>query len=170
LDNLTSIDNDLAVEGNAALTSLSGLDNIDPVTINELIIYNNPQLFICDVQSVCDYLESGGPATISFNAPGCNTRAQVEAACLESGIFDLSKAGNLLETFPNPVIDFLNFQLPETSTGLLDVQIFNAQGKLLRRQPLAAEQPVNLKSLQAGIYTFKVTAGERSYAGKFVKQ
>jgi hypothetical protein len=68
--------------GNHALTSLTGLDNIDGGSIIDLIIGDNPYLSTCEVQSICDYLASpNGSIEISGNATGCNSQQEVEAAC-----------------------------------------------------------------------------------------
>ena len=70
------------INENNSLNSLSGLDNIDPNTINKLIINNNSSLSTCHVKSICDYLAApGGTVSIYGNAPGCSTREEVEAAC-----------------------------------------------------------------------------------------
>jgi len=64
------------------LTSLSGLNNIDPGSIIDLSITNNSLLSACEVQSVCDYLASpGGAVEIHDNAPGCNSPDEVQEAC-----------------------------------------------------------------------------------------
>lgn len=84
LENVTSINSYIHVHDNIALNSLNGLDNIDYTTITDLRILDNPQLNICDVPSICNYLENGGTATVSNNDPGCNTQAEVETACMPS--------------------------------------------------------------------------------------
>lgn len=70
---------------------------------------------------------------------------------------------------PNPTTSFLNIQLPEAIAGQLDVEVFDAQGRLLRRQSLAEGQRLDVQGLEAGIYALKAVAGERAYVGKFVK-
>jgi hypothetical protein len=83
LSNLTTLSGLLRVEGNNILVDLSGLDAIDPTTITDLILVNNPLLSVCEVQSICDYLDvPSNPATISGNATGCSTRTEVETACI----------------------------------------------------------------------------------------
>ena len=82
LANLTSINGRLRVS-NTALTSLSGLENIDPTGITDLEMENNPSLTLCEVQSICDYLDiPANTATINNNDTDCNSRAEVENACL----------------------------------------------------------------------------------------
>lgn len=87
LSSLLSINGFLSIRLNPLLNSLVGLDNIDPLTINQvagadIIISGNSQLTTCDVLSVCDALNL--PTTIAlieFNATGCNSQAEVETAC-----------------------------------------------------------------------------------------
>jgi Secretion system C-terminal sorting domain len=67
---------------------------------------------------------------------------------------------------PNPVSDFLNIQLPESTSSPLDVQVFDTQGRLVL---LANEQVLDVQKLAAGMYSLKVVVGERVFAGKFVK-
>ncbi|HRF40666.1 MAG TPA: hypothetical protein PK198_17860, partial [Saprospiraceae bacterium] len=79
-ESLTSVHGVLRVTDNPALQSLTGLDNVNYNYITWLIIANCNMLSICDVQSVCDYLElTSGPVTISNNAIGCANVSQVEA-------------------------------------------------------------------------------------------
>lgn len=81
LNSLNSIGGVLQINANG-LTSLSGLENIDPQTISELVIVNSGQLSFCEVQSICDYLTiPGKPATIYGNATNCASRTAVENAC-----------------------------------------------------------------------------------------
>ena len=82
LGSLTSSGGDINIFNNASLISLTGLENINPTTITDLTIQSSNQLSLCDVQSICDYLAiPSNPATISGNATGCATRAEIEAAC-----------------------------------------------------------------------------------------
>ena len=81
LVNITSVEHDIAIYNNAVLSDLMGLDNVEYTTIDNLYINDNPQLATCNIESICDYLENGGTVTINNNAPGCNSQAQIEAAC-----------------------------------------------------------------------------------------
>ncbi len=68
---------------------------------------------------------------------------------------------------PNPASDFMNIQLSESNAGLLDVQIFDVQGRLLL---LANGPQLDVQALAPGMYFLKVVVGEQVFAGKFVKQ
>jgi len=81
LDNLTSINGWITVSNNDVLTSLTGLEKVNTSGITSLRLNSNPNLFVCGLSNVCDYLQSGGTTIINGNAPGCNSQAEVEAAC-----------------------------------------------------------------------------------------
>jgi hypothetical protein len=82
LNALTSINGLFNINNNLVLTNISGLGNIDPNSITELFIQSNPQLSNCAIESVCDYLSiESNLATISNNAMGCDSRAEVEEEC-----------------------------------------------------------------------------------------
>jgi len=81
--NLSYISGNVGIYSNYALTGLTGLDNINPDSINGLSITNNSALSFCDVQSICDYLDSpNGTIDIHDNAPGCNIWLEIYYACL----------------------------------------------------------------------------------------
>jgi len=86
LDNLnvlTSIGGYLKINFNDILTSLSGLDNIDTASIDELTIVYNNELSTCEIQSVCDYLVNPNAVIeIHDNAAGCNNQQEVAEACI----------------------------------------------------------------------------------------
>lgn len=75
-----------------------------------------------------------------------------------------------LKITPNPVTDFLNLQLPETAANApAEVQVFDAQGRLVLSRALTPGQALHVRSLPSGVYTLRVVAGERAYVGRFVK-
>ncbi|MBE0662662.1 MAG: T9SS type A sorting domain-containing protein [Bacteroidales bacterium] len=81
LENLTTAGN-ISIYYNNKLTNLEGLANIDAGSINYLTISNNALLATCDIISICNYLASPADSVnIHDNAPGCNSREEVEAAC-----------------------------------------------------------------------------------------
>lgn len=70
------------IDGNPSLTSLEGMDNMvfDPLMF-DFQITNNPNLSVCAVEKICEYITSGGAATINGNAPGCETIGEVTTNC-----------------------------------------------------------------------------------------
>ncbi len=79
---LNSIGGELAILRNNSLSDISGVENIDANSITKLKIKNNSSLSICEEQSICDFLNiPGSISEIKDNAPGCNSRAEVENKC-----------------------------------------------------------------------------------------
>jgi len=82
LANLTFVGGYFQIAYNSSLTNLTGLNNINAASIEDLYIYNNNSLSTCEVESICDYLASpNGEVYIGNNAPGCNSQQEVEEAC-----------------------------------------------------------------------------------------
>jgi hypothetical protein len=105
LENVTSVEGDLFIANTDFLTSLTGLDNINAGSINNLVIYNNKSLSLCEVQSICDYLASpNGTITIDVNATGCGSKQEVEAAC-EVGVKEsaVNSQQSLFTLTPHPL-------------------------------------------------------------------
>ena len=111
LENLTLIGSGhyIWIDNNNALTSLTGLDNIDASQMNGLLIYDNISLSLCEVQSICDYLVNpSGDLEIYNNAPGCNNPEEVEEACESVSVetVDLLAAVLCIHFFHYPVVLF----------------------------------------------------------------
>jgi len=79
---LISIGGSIIIDGQPELTSLEGLDNLNPESISGLQISNNTSLSNCCVQSICDYLASpNGTIEIENNGTGCSSPDEVKEAC-----------------------------------------------------------------------------------------
>jgi surface protein len=91
LEGVTAINGYIYIFNNATLSNISGIQNIDPSTINstdvfksDIGIYSNAQLSQCEVQTVCDVLALPGSTTgFASNLTGCNSPAEVSAACAQ---------------------------------------------------------------------------------------
>jgi hypothetical protein len=82
LEGLNSIEGSLYIYLNDALVSITGIDNVDAASINDLYIFRNPLLSMCNIPSMCDFLVSpGGSVNIYDNAPGCNSPPDIADAC-----------------------------------------------------------------------------------------
>lgn len=116
LINLSSIGGDLRIgdlyggnPGNPLLISLSGLDNINPASIDGLFIINNAILSSCEVQSICNYLISpGGIVEIQYNADGCNSIVEVEGACSAVNCLDEGKTFSDQDEIDNFQLNYPN--------------------------------------------------------------
>ncbi len=155
---------DLSLDGQ--LTS-GDKQNLDP-------LFAAPGDFHLTAESPCVDAGTNDGVTAALDLEG-NARIQglrVDMGALESEFTTpasevVTEAGLILS--PNPAANFLHIHLPQKTVAPLDVQMFDAQGKLLRRQSLTTGQALELQGLAAGMYSLKVVAGERMFAGKFIK-
>ena len=100
MTNLTQIGGILSLSNNNNLFNIIGLNNINPSTIDYLIINNNPNLAICNLKSVCEFLAINAiSASISGNAVGCSNNAEVITSC------SCSTSANLLASGPTAICD-----------------------------------------------------------------
>jgi hypothetical protein len=83
LRGLNSIGGNLMVLSNDLLVDITGLAAIDPLSIGLLFVRFNDQLTHCAALSICQFLDTPGSiAIISDNSDDCNSRAEVEDACM----------------------------------------------------------------------------------------
>ena len=156
----------MKIIGNWHLQSLSGISGaIDSLV--EVVIQDNPSLSICEVQPVCDFLSNGGPATITDNAPGCNSVAEVEAACIVS-IEETSGGEPVIVFSPNPAVVFLQIQIEDSE--IWDISLFDLQGRLMYRQMMPGSQTIEVGGWPLGLYALRAVSGARAYAGRLLKE
>jgi len=175
LEGLTSIGGRLKIFANDALTSLSGLDNIESGTIDDLYIRYNDSLSTCHVQSVCDYLISpGGTIEINDNATGCNSPEEVEEACDAVSINELPSTDRFTIS-PNPIesTTIIKYNLSHNSPVFL--KIFDVSGReiktLVNEAQNQGEQRVvfNTSGLKPGIYFTVLKTNEGIQTRKIIK-
>jgi len=79
LDNVETIHPAIWLCGNELLSDISSLDGvIENLKIKTIRIKDNPNLSVCEVRPVCDFLNRGGGETIiNNNAPGCNSEEEL---------------------------------------------------------------------------------------------
>lgn len=78
-----------------------------------------------------------------------------------------------LTSYPNPAKDIMNIQIPSLQQGSVNVLIHDINGRLrsntnheLRQGQIALK---NLSDLESGMYFISVSAKDRSYRGKFIR-
>ncbi len=104
--------------------------------------------------------ESGQLVGVSENKP--NTSAK--------------KGKNNLIIYPNPAVNQLNIQFDAISNGLVNVQIYNLNGQLVKElQPTNLQNGlntmnVNVEELSRGTYIIRSLVNGVSTTGKFIKQ
>jgi len=176
LNNVTSIGGWLWIYRNDALTSLTGLDNIEYSTIEDLYIHNNSLLSTCEVVSVCAYLASpNGYIGISHNAIGCNSPEEVQDSCkAHEGIDYYRFVEYAILVTPNPFATSTTLSYNLNKPSIVTISIFNFLCQLIdkiEQKQAGGEQQVqwNAEGLPAGIYYFRIQAGEKVGGGKMVK-
>ena len=170
LDSLSMIGS-LEIEGNDALQTLSGIDNVE--SIANLYIGYNPQLSICDVQSICNYLANpNGSTVINYNDIGCNSPAEVVEACIVS--IPESPSDPQISIYPNPFTTSTTCKYTLEKPSDVTIIIYNSQGqvvnKIQERQDKGMQR-VELKAegIPQGVYYYKLNAGYKAGAGKLIK-
>ncbi len=81
LNNLIILGNTVNIYDNTALSDISAMEDADLSGVSSLSIYDNPNLSICGITSICNYIEASGDASIYSNASGCNSYIQVYDSC-----------------------------------------------------------------------------------------
>lgn len=108
-----------------------------------------------------------------YGAGRINVLAAVEEALRTTAIPNPDPTTLTLRLYPNPVSSTLILDsAPLPAPGL--VQCFDATGKLIFQQPLAAQvalrQEIPVEQLPAGLYWYRITAGNRTAVSKIIKQ
>jgi hypothetical protein len=161
LQNLTTVGGgSIRVRYNPLLTSLSGLDNIDYESIPHLLIYENPLLPLCEVESVCNYLLDPDPdpdriTEIHDNATGCNTQEEVLALCTV-GISDIHS--ETFTIYPNPATNELFIS---TDKGIIikEINIYNQLGQNVLHQN-RVNNSIDVSMLQSGVYLIELVVNK----------
>ena len=163
----------LRIEANYSLTSLSGLDNIDPMTIGQLKIDNFPSptgdmpvLSHCAIKSICDYLNlPGANAWIAHNDEGCLSIAEVLDSCEASAGVKLF-SGKEIKIFPNPSETVLYIEIPD-KTLIQTLVLRNSIGQTIREFHNPGET-INLAGVSPGIYLIEIRTDLGSLTRKLV--
>lgn len=173
IESLTSIGGELSIEYNYVLNSISSLENITPSSIQGLTIEKNYALSTCEIQSICEYLANpNGSVEIQNNATGCNSREQVEEACLVSIPVNINFVD--LKNSPNPFTTSTTIEYYLAQPSEVTISFFNKFGKqvdLIQQKQQQGKQQVvwNAEGLSTGIYFFRLQAGDHLSKGKIVK-
>lgn len=172
LSGITSVNGLVRITGSSGLMSLDGLRNIDASTILNLIIVNNPGLFQCAVESLCDYLAiPASMANITGNATACANRAEVEAACLSLSVDDLVQGDLGLDVFPNPSPGLVQLKIAGHADGWLHV--YDMAGRSLHEQRIIAaadrSYPIDLSHLPPGVYTLHLQDADRTSTTRLIR-
>ena len=130
-----------------SINDVSAFDVVDTDDMDYLDFSDNPLLSACSSPWVCRHIERGGTTTLGGNAPGCNSQAEVLAACTTSSTDDEQPVSGAI--YPNPARDFL--YLPEGYTAGADASIVGSDGQV-HLVIAAGDHTVDISGLTAGRY------------------
>jgi len=181
LGNLTSVggeyNEEIRIIENESLTSLAGLDNIVPESIEAIIIEDNAQLSECHIQSICDYLAAPNSYIgIENNAPGCNSPEEVQEAC-DSTQTVVSKF-NHESTFtisPNPCSGTIKIRFEVGTTQTVNCDLINISGVRIKelisdvKSSGIHEMEIDLSDLKPGVYFCTLRTSDGIQTKKAIK-
>lgn len=135
LHNLLSMNGSLIVVDNENLTSIVGLDQVDPSTILPTAYYHlrltgNDLLELCSSVPVCAVLQNDDNLVyIEGNASGCDSEEEVLTGCV-IGVKDVENVSHI-KIFPNPAVDEVNIEVSEISDPIETLEVYNLVGMQL---------------------------------------
>jgi hypothetical protein len=168
LENLTYCAG-IRIINNAAITSLNGIENIDAGSIYSLIIYGNPALSSCEVQSVCSYLASpNGTVEIHDNYSGCNNQNEVETAC-GVGFDEIGTFGSPINIYPNPTSEQFTIESKvPIHQGVIG--IFSVDGHEINHYQITeSKMNIDIRYLPSGVHFVRVKCDNEVRMFKVVK-
>ena len=94
---------------------------------------------------------------------------------VESEIDKKLRMPSALETYPNPVRDRLNLVMKSTFKGSVNVQVFNNLGSLVYSRAFLKSDlidflPIDLGTVNRGVYILKVDMNDEILTKRFIKQ
>ncbi len=166
--NLTTLEGNgsIHIAGNDALSSIEGLQYVDPITLTYLRLESSASLGLCAFQNICTYLEDGGEADISGNAAGCSSQLEIEEACeLISGVNDTG-LDHIIKVFPNPAENQLTIKM-DGPVLLSKIELIDVTGKVVLSENIeVSSATVDIAPISSGIYLLRV----HSHQGMWTKQ
>ncbi|MDB4303895.1 T9SS type A sorting domain-containing protein [Desulfosarcina sp.] len=177
LENLTAITySDIGYKGGVFICNndnLSSLNGIEYLEFIDLTIVENPLLSECNVKSICEHLI--GPIwsiDIHDNAPGCNSKEELEEACAQS-VGDISVISNL-SIYPNPFSNTITIGFELKQPEIVTITIYNHLGKqaeVIKKNQSQGRQEIiwNAENLPAGVYFCVLKTNKGMQSIKMIK-
>ena len=85
-----------------------------------------------------------------------------------TSIFENDAAAQVI-VYPNPSSDQIQFGITDMNE-VLQVQIYDMQGKLVLNQLINADEKISISDLQNGVYMCKISTNEKLMTSKLIKQ
>jgi len=176
LSELISVGWILKIINNQLLQELLGLQNIDHSSVNDLCIYENPNLSVCAIDFVCEYIFSnGGDIEVYNNAPGCNRSEDLEDACdIIPSVSELKSGIDFLVS-PNPCSGFVNLEYTTNNVGILIFDLMDISGVKIKSKTIKHTEPgiheieIDLSDLLTGIYFCVLRTNKGIQTKKIIK-
>ena len=167
LNNLSSIYGDLVISNNNALSTLDGINNLNPLTIFNLFITDNPLLSTCGVRPVCDYLSNqNGSVVIQNNSPGCDSENEVNYACLVHLSEPISTSS--ITVYPNPATNEI-MVVGNNGAIINELTIYNIHGQKVKVNHEISDN-IDISTLGHGIFIIELVTNEKRYREKLIIQ
>jgi len=165
---LSNINGELVFDGNIKLTTLAGVANIDPSSINRVVgrdlnIRNNTLLSFCDVPSICGViLDPEKEVLITGNAEGCDKVESLDCEGVAFGgtVFYDSNNNGVRDLGENGVP---NFALNIEETGVLTYPKANGSYQQFGEDGSSYTITIELEDI------WEITTSEESYSFVFEK-
>jgi hypothetical protein len=188
LENLSGLENVKRISSNGfgrlsikeceKITDLSGLKNADLSDLDGLFLLISPALSGCAQPNICEYLKNGGLAAIDSNLVGCNSVAEVLAAC--DLLSATEKVGEKSAFFisPNPLGagDFLKIEIENDFFGIVKFEILSLDGRVLHTfweektaRRLNVGRVQNPSDVAGSAFFIRVSDGKRSATRQVIK-
>ncbi|MBL7796539.1 MAG: VCBS repeat-containing protein [Saprospiraceae bacterium] len=128
----SALQGNIILRNNDALTTLNGIGNMNFSMLKNIELTESAALAGCAQPNICAYLEGGGASQISGNEVGCNSAAEVLAACTV-GTATPDNA-SMFRVFPNPLPEgeALYVLLENDFFGTVKFEILNLDGRVLQ--------------------------------------
>lgn len=177
LSSLYTVGENLGVIYNSSLCCLSGLDNILPESIFNLIIHYNPVLTTCAIESICDYLTNpAGNVEIHDNASGCSSIEEVEEVCNVIPLVRKPLLSFEILISPNPFSDKIILNVSNNEYRILDFELIDLTGSKVKSftiqnsDPENHEMEIDLNDLGSGVYLLRIHTDKKIVTKKIIKK
>lgn len=163
---LTEINGRILFHENDQLTSLSGIENINPKSIAAVQLYSSQNLSTCNLPNICQFLSANGDSEINSNNSGCDSAQEILDLCIMSND-ELNDLENI-EIYPNPVKQTLNISVKNNSK-IQSVQIYDLTGKLVSTSTQNLSK-IDFSLFSKGIYLISVKTDKGIFTQKIIKE
>ncbi|WP_299364708.1 T9SS type A sorting domain-containing protein [Winogradskyella sp.] len=140
----------LQIIDNNTISDISRLDTSQWNSSLTLEFSDNPALAVCQNALVCDVVDNGN-GTISNNAVGCNSNAEVIMACEDLSVMDIYN-DNWIKIYPNPAFDIIYIKGIEDE-DLERIVVYSYLGQKISE---TNSLKLNISEYRAGVYFIEI--------------